>query len=107
MRVVRSGPGGDRVVAASGEPDDQLDLASLPLLDEEGRIPSGHRRSVGGGFVLPAEGVAVDLVRRGRRTGSLVIEPEVDRPLLRTTRTAIAAVAHALAAAEPLQQRAG
>jgi hypothetical protein len=39
-------------------------------LDEEGRIPSGYRRSVGGAFVLPAEGAVVDLVRRNHRVGA-------------------------------------
>ncbi|HEV3012701.1 MAG TPA: hypothetical protein VG499_05460, partial [Actinomycetota bacterium] len=29
-----------------------IDLDSLPHLDEEGRIPPGHRRSVGGTLVL-------------------------------------------------------
>src|SRR6266705_555419 len=100
--VVRPGPGGDdRVVAQAGEPGGAYDLASLPRLDEEGRIPSGHRRSVGGVLVLPAEGVVVDLVRQGRRVGALVVEPEADRPLLRTTRMAVAAAAHALAVADP------
>jgi hypothetical protein len=47
--------------------------------------------------VLPAEGAVVDLVHDGRRVGSLVVLPERDRPLLRTTRMAIAATAHALA----------
>jgi hypothetical protein len=39
----------------------------------------------------------IDLVRRGRRVGALVILPDEDRPILRTTRMAIAATAHALA----------
>jgi hypothetical protein len=39
----------------------------------------------------------VDLVRRNRRVGSLVIVPAEDHPILRTTRMAIAATAHALA----------
>ena len=39
----------------------------------------------------------VDLVRRNRRVGSLVIVPAEDRPILRTTRLGIAAMAHALA----------
>jgi hypothetical protein len=41
----------------------------------------------------------VDLVRRNRRVGSLVVVPAEDRPILRSTRMAIAAVAHALATA--------
>jgi K+-sensing histidine kinase KdpD len=99
VRVVREGPEGDLVVAQSGhlEGETDLDLDQLPHLDEEGRIPSGHRRSVGGTLVLPAEGAVVDLVRRNRRVGSLVIVPSEDRPILRTTRMAIAATAHALA----------
>jgi K+-sensing histidine kinase KdpD len=99
VRVVREGPDGDQVVAQSGQVDRELDLDRLPHLDEEGRIPSGHRRSVGGTLVLPAEGAVVDLVRRDRRVGSLVIVPTEDRPILRTTRLAIAAAAHALAMA--------
>ena len=97
VRVVREGPEGDLVVAQAGQFDGELDLDGLPHLDEEGRIPSGHRRSVGGTLVLPAEGAVVDLVRRNRRVGSLVIVPAEDRPILRTTRMAIAATAHALA----------
>jgi len=75
----------------------RIDTAGLPHLDEEGRIPSGHRRSVGGTLVLPAEGAVVDLVRRDQRVGALVIVPATDRPILKTTRMAIAATAHALA----------
>jgi len=59
----------------------------------------GHRRSVGGTLVLPAEGAVVDLVRGTRRVGSLVVVPTEDRPILRTTRLGVAAVAHALAIA--------
>jgi K+-sensing histidine kinase KdpD len=97
VRVVREGPDGDLVVAQSGQVDHELDLAGLPHLDEQGRIPSGHRRSVGGTLVLPAEGAVVDLVRRDRRVGALVIVPAEDRPILRTTRLGIAAIGHALA----------
>ncbi len=87
------------MIAAAGEPASPPDLAALPHLDQDGHIPSGHLRSVGGTLVLPAEGTAIDLVREGRRVGTLVILPAADRPLLRTTRTAIAAIAHALAMA--------
>ncbi|HEV8425063.1 MAG TPA: DUF4118 domain-containing protein [Actinomycetes bacterium] len=97
VRVVRDGPAGGRVVAEAGQLAGELDLDSLPHLDEEGRIPSGHRRSVGGTLVLPAEGAVIDLVRRNRKVGSLVVVPAEDRPILRTTRMAIAATAHALA----------
>jgi K+-sensing histidine kinase KdpD len=95
--VVRCEPGGERVVADAGDHDGLPDLPALPHLDEEGRIPTGHRRSVGGVLVLPAEGVVVDLVQQGQRVGSLVVVPQADHPLLRTTRMSIAATAHALA----------
>jgi hypothetical protein len=85
------------VVAQAGQAGGDLDLDGLPHLDEEGRIPSGHRRSVGGTLVLPAQGAVVDLVRHDRRVGALVIVPAEDRPILKTTRMAIAATAHALA----------
>lgn len=98
VSVLRPGPEGDWVSAHAGEPHDGLDPAALPRLDEEGRIPSGHRRAIGGMLVLPNRGVAVDLVRRGRRVGALVIEPEADQPQLRTTRMAIATTAHTIAA---------
>jgi K+-sensing histidine kinase KdpD len=96
VQVVRGG----RVAAQAGEPLGPPDVEALPHLDQDGRIPSGHFRSVGGTLVLPAEGTAIDLVRGGRRVGALVILPAVDRPLLRTTRTTIAAIAHTLALAE-------
>jgi K+-sensing histidine kinase KdpD len=99
VSVLRSGREGDWVSAHAGEPLDRLNPATVPRLDEEGRIPRGHLRAVGGMLVLPAEGVAVDLVRNDRRVGSLVVEPEVDRPLLRSTRMAVAAAAHVLAMA--------
>ena len=54
-------------------------------------------RAAGLASSLPAEGAVVDLVRRDRRVGSLVIVPAEDRPILRTTRLGIAATAHALA----------
>ena len=97
VQVVREGPEGDLVVATAGQTGGDLDLGRLPHLDEEGRIPSGHRRAVAGTLVLPAQGAVVDLVRRDHRVGSLVIVPAEDRPILRTTRLGIAATAHALA----------
>lgn len=98
VQVVRDSGQKDQVVAAAGEPVGELDLNALPHLDEQGHIPSGHLRSVGGTLVLPAEGAVVDLVRDHARVGALVVVPQPDRPILRTTRLAIAAAAHALAA---------
>jgi K+-sensing histidine kinase KdpD len=99
VQVVREGPEGDLVMASAGQAGGELDLDRLPHLDEEGRIPSGHRRAVAGTLVLPAEGAVVDLVRRDRRVGALVIVPAEDRPILRVTRLGLAAAAHILAMA--------
>jgi K+-sensing histidine kinase KdpD len=100
VQIVRAGRDGERVVAEAGEQVGPPDVAALPHLDQDGRLPSGHLRSVGGTLVLPAKGTAIDLVRNGQRVGTLVILPAADRPLLRTTRVAIAAVAHTLALTE-------
>ena len=97
VQVVRDGGQRDRLVAAAGEPLGELDLEALPHLDEEGRIPFGHLRSVGGTLVLPAEGAVVDLIHGHARVGALVVVPRPDRPILRSTRMAIAAAAHTLA----------
>ena len=88
---------GDQVVAAAGEPLGEFDVLALPHLDDEGRLPSGHLRSVGGSLVLPAGGGVVDLVHDHTRVGSLVVVPQPDRPILRSTRVALAAAAHTLA----------
>jgi len=110
VQVLRAGgaqaqDGADHVMATAGVPAPELDLDALVPLDDEGRIPRGHRRSIGGTFVLPAQGVVLHLTRRYRRVGALVILPEPDRPLLRTTRIAIAATAHTLAATTNLTAR--
>jgi hypothetical protein len=97
VQVVRQGP---RATWWSPRPAGSTAASTsddLPHLDEEGRIPSGHRRAVSGTLVLPAQGAVIDLVRRGHRVGALVILPDEDKPILRTTRMAIAATAHALA----------
>jgi K+-sensing histidine kinase KdpD len=99
VQVVRADQDGELVVAVAGQVGGDLNAAGLPHLDEEGHLPSGHLRAVGGTLVLPAQGVAVDLVRGRQRVGTLVVMPEPDRPLLRPTRMAIAATAHALALA--------
>jgi K+-sensing histidine kinase KdpD len=99
VQVVRDGEHGEHVVAAAGEAIGELDLGALPHLDDEGRLPSGHLRSVGGTLVLPAEGAVVDLVKGRTRIGSLVVIPRPDRPIQRATRMAIAATAHELAMA--------
>jgi hypothetical protein len=51
----------------------------------------------GGTLVLPAEGAVVDLIHDHARVGALVVVPHPDRPILRTTRLAIATAAHTLA----------
>jgi len=84
-------------VGAAGQPP----AADLPHLDAEGRIPSGHLRSVGGMLVLPNEGAVLDIVQRKIPVGSLIVIPREDQPVLRATRLGIAAIAHALAVATP------
>ncbi len=69
---------GGRASRRAGEQAGPFDLDGLPHLDRDGRIPSGHLRSVGGTLVLPAEGTAIDLVRDGRRVGTLVILPAAE-----------------------------
>ena len=97
VQVVRDDGRKDQVVAAAGEPIGEPDLDALPHLDAEGRLPSGHLRSVGGTLVLPAEGAVVDIVHDQTRVGALVVVPRPDRPILRSTRMVIATAAHALA----------
>jgi K+-sensing histidine kinase KdpD len=94
VQVIR---GGGQVVAAAGEPLSEVDLQALPHLDAEGRLPSGHLRSVGGTLVLPAGGAVLDMVHDRSRVGALVVVPQPDRPILRSTRVALAAAAHELA----------
>ncbi len=94
--VTRKGADGEQVTAdvgATGQPP----AADLPHLDAEGRIPSGHLRSVGGMLVLPNEGAVLDIVQRKIPVGSLIVIPREDQPVLRATRLGIAAIAHALA----------
>jgi K+-sensing histidine kinase KdpD len=94
VQVIR---GDGQVVAAAGEPLSEVDLQALPHLDAEGRLPSGHLRSVGGTLVLPAGGAVLDMVHDHTRVGALVVVPQADRPILRSTRVALAAAAHELA----------
>ena len=56
------------MVAQAGQVDGELDLDRCPTWTRRA-ASSGHRRSVGGTLVLPAEGAVVDLVRRNRRVG--------------------------------------
>ena len=99
VRVVRADQDGELAGAEAGQAGGDLNPADLPHLDEEGRLPAGHRRAIGGTLVLPAQGVAADLVRGRQRVGCWWWVPEEDRLLLRPTRMAIAATAHALALA--------
>jgi hypothetical protein len=76
VRVVQADQDGELVVAQAGQADRDLDPAGLPHLDEEGRLPAGHWRAVGGTLVLPAQGVAVGLIRSRQRVGALMVVPE-------------------------------
>ena len=101
VAILRRGPGGEVVVADVGARSEALDVDDLPRLDADGRLPSGHLRTVEGTLVLPDQGVMLELVRRGVRVGALVVVPGQDQPVTRATRLGLAAVAHALAAASP------
>lgn len=50
----------------------------LPRLARNGGIDIAHRRILRGEFALPAEGVEIPVLGRGRQLGRLVLEPEPD-----------------------------
>ena len=50
----------------------------LPRLGRNGSIDIPRRRIVRGEFTLPAEGVEIPVLGRGRQVGRLVLEPEPD-----------------------------
>jgi hypothetical protein len=52
--------------------------APLPRLGRNGSIDIPRRRIVRGEFALPAEGVEIPVLGRGRQVGRLVLEPEPD-----------------------------
>jgi len=49
--------------------------APLPRLERGGAVVGGSRRLVGDEFALPAEGVELPVLGRGRQYGRLVLEP--------------------------------
>jgi K+-sensing histidine kinase KdpD len=103
VAILRRGPGGEVVVADVGARSGAVDVDDLPRLDADGRLPSGHLRTIEGRLVLPDQGVMLELVRRGVRVGALVVVPGQDQPVTRAIRLGLAAVAHALAASPPLR----
>jgi hypothetical protein len=52
--------------------------SALPLLGRNGGIDGGRRRWVAGEFTLPAEGVEVPVLGRGRLFGRFVLIPDWD-----------------------------
>jgi K+-sensing histidine kinase KdpD len=90
---------------------EQLDLAdcrfepyastsSLTALDRDGQIGSRHLQWVhGGGFALPAEGVAVPVVHQGRLLGRLVLVPRTGTGTTKPQRRVAVALADQLAVA--------
>ena len=50
----------------------------LPRLGRNGSIDIPRRRIIRGEFTLPAEGVEIPVLGRGRQVGRLVLEPEPD-----------------------------
>jgi hypothetical protein len=90
---------------------EQLDLAdcrfepfaptsSLTTIDRDGQIASPHLQWVhGGGFALPAEGVAVPVVHQGRPLGRLVLVPHSGYGTSKPQRRVAVALADQLAVA--------
>jgi hypothetical protein len=52
--------------------------AALPRLERDGSIEAPRRRFVRGEFALPADGVELPVLGRGRELGRLVLVPEPD-----------------------------
>jgi Domain of unknown function (DUF4118) len=52
--------------------------AQLPRLERNGSVETPRRRFVRGEFALPAEGVELPVLGRGRQLGRLVLVPEPD-----------------------------
>ncbi len=87
---VAAGAGTDEVLASvRAELTDLLSLractferppfgAPLPQLGRNGSIDIPRRRIVRGEFTLPAEGVEIPVLGRGRQVGRLVLEPTPD-----------------------------
>ncbi len=50
----------------------------LPKMERNGVIDVAHRRILRGEFALPAEGVEIPVLGRGRQLGRLVLEPDPD-----------------------------
>jgi hypothetical protein len=50
----------------------------LPRLERNGAIDVAHRRILRGEFALPAEGVEIPVLGRGRQVGRLVLETDPD-----------------------------
>jgi K+-sensing histidine kinase KdpD len=90
---------------------EQLDLAdcrfvpfaptsSLTIIERDGQISSPHLQWVhGGGFALPAEGVAVPVVNEGRPLGRLVLVPQAGHGTTKPQRRVAVALADQLAVA--------
>jgi hypothetical protein len=53
-------------------------IGPLPRLERNGSIDTPRRRFARGEFTLPAEGVEIPVLGRGRELGRLVLEPDPD-----------------------------
>jgi len=101
--VIRRGdPDHEVVVADIGEADAPLDIDHLTRLDAEGHIVDGRSWPPNGSVVRwlrPHQGVVLQLVRRQRPRGTLLVIFRQGYWLPPVTRLAMAAVAHTLATA--------
>jgi hypothetical protein len=82
--------------------------SSLPCIERNGAITTGRRRWVGGEFSLPAEGVEIQVVGRGRVYGRLVLVPDWNVGVSIEQRVVAVALADQLGAAlatEPWPRR--
>jgi Domain of unknown function (DUF4118) len=88
-QVATGGRASDVVASVRAELSQLLSLRScgfeqppfgvpLPRLERNGSVETPSRRFVRGEFALPAEGVELPVLGRGRQLGRLVLEPEPD-----------------------------
>jgi hypothetical protein len=71
----------------------------LPTLGRNGSLERGHRRFVGNELSLPAEGVQIVVLGRGRELGRMVLVPDLDAGVSIAERRAAVAISDQLGAA--------
>jgi hypothetical protein len=71
----------------------------LPIIERDGRVDVHSRRYVNDGFVLPPDGVALDVVAEGTFLGQIVLAPDTEVGVSREQRRAAVAIADQFAIA--------